>query len=414
MDQHNTEIKQIEKLTPLDSSDRLHHIDSLRGFALLGILLVNMLAFQYGTVGYKFILPNLSTPDKATFSLIEWLLQGSFYPIFSIIFGFGAVMMWERAQAKSKRFKRVFLRRLLILLAIGCLHLYLIWDGDILVTYAIAGLIFLFFIKRKPKTLLIWALVLVFFINGPGIVEESSKDQLDLSPYVEYENNVLAKGSYLEIVYHRLTVNPFEKVDFGENLDPLEQEFFAAFLSFFSFATIVAQAVMLFLLGGYLAKKRWLHDTPTNKRILTKMVLIFLPVGVGLKGGMVFTENALLDYYGYLLGGPIAALGYIAGFILLFAKFGSTLLFQSFAYLGRMALTNYLTQSIVMTTIFYGYGLGMFSKLGISIGILFALLLIIAQVIFSRWWLKRYTFGPLEWLWRTGTYLRRQPLRQQS
>ncbi|SDX97476.1 uncharacterized protein SAMN05421736_10150 [Evansella caseinilytica] len=393
------------KLTPLDADDRLHHIDSLRGFALLGILLVNMLAFQYGTIGYKFIYPTLLPIDKSAFSLIEWLFQGSFYPIFSMLFGFGAVIMWERAEAKARPFNRIFIRRLLILLVIGFMHLHFLWDGDILFTYAITGLLFIFFIKRKPKTLFIWALALMFLINAPGLIPSGTEDTLDLTPYGDYEAELLAEGSYADIVHHRLTVNTFEKIDLGFAMDSLEHKIIASILAFFSFTTIVLQALMLFIFGALIAKKRWLHHIGENKMFLKKTMIIFLIAGLGLKGGMVLSENAMLDYYGYLLGGPLAAVGYMAGFSLLFDRLGATAPFRGFAYLGRMALTNYLLQSVIMTTIFYGYGVGMFGKLGPLTGSMMAAALIGGQIFFSRYWLQRHRFGPMEWLWRKGTYL---------
>ncbi|OIJ18664.1 hypothetical protein BKP45_16160 [Anaerobacillus alkalidiazotrophicus] len=417
MIQEKTQNELVEKLTPIDSRDRLHHIDSLRGFALLGILIVNMLAFQYGTAGFQFGLlglTDLALYDKATLSLIEWFFLGSFYPIFSILFGFGAVMMWERAQTKRHPFKRVFFRRMLLLLLFGLGHYYFIWDGDILLTYAIAGIIFMLFMKRKPKTLLIWAIVIVVLMNGPGLLDRGSGEGTDFSPFAEYQNKILTEGSYFDVVHHRLNDNPFSKNGFNEDIGSEEQEINASFMMFLVIITGAIQMLTLLIIGGYIAKKRLLHDLAANKQALKRATMFFLLIGLSLKVFIIFTDNAILWAMGYVLGGPLTAIGYIAAFALLFTKFSSSSLFRHLAYLGRMALTNYLLQSVVMTTIFYGYGLGLFGKLGILIGTLLALAFIIIQIAFSRWWLKRFKFGPMEWVWRNGTYLRRQPLKKKA
>jgi uncharacterized protein len=400
-------------LSPINLGGRLNHIDSLRGFALLGILLVNMIAFQYGITGIEFTLPELSTIDNVLFNLIEWLFQGSFYPVFSMLFGFGAVIMWERADAKGRPFKRVFIRRILLLLVIGFIHLHFIWDGDILLTYAMAGLVFTFFIKRKAITVLIWALVLAFLINAPGLLPAGDEgEDFNLSAYSEYEKSVLSEGTYTEITAHRFISNPYDKVDLGFEVGSLEHHFFADFLSILDTILVTTQAFMLFLIGAFLAKKKWLHNLTENRQLLKRITVIFVLVGLTMKGSMILTDNLMLDYFGYILGGPIAAIGYITGLSLLFAKLESNYIIQGFNAIGRMALTNYLTHSIIMTTIFYGYGLGLFGKLGILTGTLMAIALIIIQMFFSKWWLSRFRFGPMEWLWRSGTYLKFQPMKK--
>ncbi|MDG5785961.1 DUF418 domain-containing protein [Evansella sp. AB-P1] len=412
MDSKKEPVQSVQQLTPLSGKDRLNHIDSLRGFALLGILIVNMLAFQYGIFGQKFIFPILSTADQSTHILVEWFFQGSFYPIFSMLFGFGAIIMWERIQANNRSFTLLFIRRILILLVIGFVHLYFIWDGDILVTYAITAFIFVFFIKRKAKTLLIWSLVIGGLLTAIGLVPDDGEEILGFEAYGEYEQNVLRDGSYTEIVHFRLTSNPFEKVDFGMDLDPLEREIMITTFVIISYFSVSLQTFFLFLLGGFFAKIRWLHDVRKHKGILIKLTAITIPIGLLLKGAMVFTDNSMLDYVGYITGGPVLAVGYVTGFCLLFLKFNTHRIFNGVGYVGRMALTNYLIQSIVMTFIFYGYGFGLLGEIGTLLGTLLAFALFLLQVLFSKWWLNRFHYGPMEWFWRTGTYLNVQKLKK--
>ncbi|MFA9560290.1 DUF418 domain-containing protein [Evansella sp. AB-rgal1] len=404
MDQQNNNQTKVQ-ITPLDTNERLNHIDSLRGFALLGILLVNMFVFQYGMVGMEYIPSQVTSGlDLISYQFINWFFQGSYYPIFSMLFAFGAVMIWERSQVKQRPFYLLFSRRLLILLALGFVHAYFIWDGDILLTYAITGFLFIFFVKRKAKTLLIWAISLITLINLIGIIP-SGDEEVTFESYVEYEQNMLATGTYSDIVHHRFTANPYSKVDYGIELSELEREITAAIVSIFSFILMIAQTFSLFLVGGYIAKKRWIHEPDTYRSVLVKITWIAIPLGLLLKTGMVFTLNESLEFLAYFLGGPLLALGYIAGFCLLFFNRGSIKLVRGFGYVGRMALSNYLVQSIVMTTIFYGYGFGLFGKIGTFLGILLAIVLFVIQMIISRWWLNRYQFGPMEWMWRIGTYL---------
>ncbi|MDQ0254043.1 uncharacterized protein J2S74_001416 [Evansella vedderi] len=412
MDEQNNKRESLGRLTPLDASERLNHIDSLRGFALFGILIVNMLAFQYGTVGFKFSIPVQSFPNQTTNIIIEWLFQGSFYPIFSILFGFGAIIMYERSLSKTHSFNKLFFRRLVLLLIIGFIHKYFIWDGDILLTYAITGFLFMLFIKRQPKTLLIWAIVLTALIHSMGILPEDPDSEIDLQPFVEIEQDVFSTGTYTEVVTHRFTANPYAKADLGIEMDPLEREIFASFMSALTFIMLVLQALILFLLGGYIAKKRWLHNLKEHRPQLIKLTVIMLTIGIILKGAMVFTTNNALYYYGYFIGGPILGIGYITGFTLLFSKLDSIKIFRGFALVGRMALTNYLLQSIVMTTIFYGYGLGLFGKLGTLPGTILAITFFALQMAISSKWLKHHHYGPMEWLWRSGTYLKVQALKR--
>ncbi len=403
----------IKEMSPLDSSDRLNHIDSLRGFALFGILMVNMLAFQYGTIGFKFIYPGLTSPDQSAHVFIEWFFQGSFYPVFSILFGFGAVMIWDRASEKQRPFNLMFIRRLLLLMAIGFIHLYFIWDGDILLAYSITGLVFFLFIKRAAKTLLVWALLLAGFMALPGLFPgDDGAVPPGLKEFGVSEQEILAEGSYADVVTHRFTSNPYEAIDYGPGVAPEEQELLASAMSVINFITITVQTLFLFLLGGFIAKKRWLHRPQQNSGILLKASVAGVTAGLILKGAMVFTDNASLDYLGYIIGGPILGVGYIALFTLVFVKTGAASIFHGLAYTGQMALTNYLLQSVVMTTIFYGYGFGLFASIGTLAGILLAVAFFAVQMLLSKWWLGRFRFGPVEWIWRSGTYLRKQPIKK--
>lgn len=401
-----------QKMIPIDEKSRLQHIDSLRGFALFGILIVNMLSFQYGSVGYEYVVSKLSTIDHIAFSLIEWLFQGSFYPLFSILFGFGAVMIYERVIERGRPFYFLYFRRLLVLLLMGFIHLYFIWDGDILLTYAVTGFLFMFFVRMKKKTLLTFAIILAVFINLPGLLPEDEEDDYTFDTYIQLEEKVLSTGSYIDVVEHRFTTSPYDDVYFGDDINAAEQQILVSFITIFGFILIVSQTLMLFLVGGYIAKSRVLHEPFKYKSLLKKTAIIAVIFGLLLKGGMVISSHSSLEYVGYFFGGPLLSIGYIALFTLIFIKKQEGKITRSLAFTGRIALTNYIVQSLIMTTIFYGYGLGLFGKLGVVGGIFLSILVFLLQILYSTWWMKRFYFGPLEVSLRTFMYLKRQKFKK--
>ncbi|GEL09257.1 uncharacterized protein BCL52_2452 [Salisediminibacterium halotolerans] len=380
---------------------RLEHVDSLRGFALFGILLVNMLAFQYGMYGFKTLSPGTAdTGDGAGLLLIEWLFQGSFYPVFSILFGFGGALMFMSAAKAGKPFYSIYARRLLILLFIGAAHLYLLWDGDILLTYALTGFVFTAFLAAQAKTILIWIVSLALFIILPALGGDPGMNEAKLfADYIEAEQHILAEGTYREVLDLRISGDPYEKAGISQ----------LAAIS--SFIFMLGQILFLFLIGCYIAKKEWMHNLQTYRNIWQTIFWTALPAGLLLKGMMVFTAG--WDYAGYMIGGPLLGLGWIAAFNLNYFRFTRTGLNRGLAAVGKTALTNYLGQSFVMTSVFYGYGLGLFGNLGILPGILLVAVLFIMQMIISTHWLNYFTLGPMEWLWRSGTYMRIVPIRRQ-
>ncbi|WP_096438975.1 DUF418 domain-containing protein [Alteribacter populi] len=392
-----------ERITPVQPGERLSHLDSLRGFALFGILLVNSLYFQYGMFGFKNFEPVFGATESGTTSMIQLFFEGSFYPLFSMLFGFGAVLIWQRLQERGQSFGGLYFRRMLILIFLGIIHTYFIWDGDILLSYGICGLFLLLFIKRKPKTILAWVLGLAIFLVLPSLMpDDGSADDMTFTNIKEQEISALSEGSYLDVVVHRLTADPFQDVEFGI--------IYTITMSF----VMGLQIIMLFLLGAYLAKKGWIHRPEESKKPLLIMTLVFGTIGLITKAGDVFTNQYQLEYFSMILGGPMLTLGYIGAFMLLFQAGILEKLFRGFGYVGRMALTNYLSQSIIMTTLYYGYGFGLFGEVGIPIGVLIVLGVFILQIFISRWWLKHFQYGPVEWFWRVGTYMRSQSLKRKK
>ena len=409
-----------EALTPIATAERIETLDVLRGFALFGILTVNMVAFSWpmdqmmpGQLDWE------SRRDILADWMIRFLADGKFYPLFALLFGLGAAIQMERAELHRADFAKHFCRRLFALLGFGLAHALLIWEGDILVWYALCGFLLLAFRKRKPKTLLIWAaicllipalliLLLWALLAGVSLVPEFARaiqKELAQSPedsaqLLEETIRIFATGSYGEIFVHRL----------GNLL-------LAWLAGLFYFPTFLA----MFLLGLYAGTRRIFRDQAAHSGLIRRVLLwglvIGLPTNLIYTAGMVNSDMSdvrfiwLLSQAFVAVGGPSQSLAYAAAIALLLRHNLCKRLAHRVAAAGRLALSNYLLQSLICTTIFYSYGLGLFGSVGRAAGLVLAVAIYSAQVLFSIWWLRRFRFGPMEWLWRTLTYGHRPVMR---
>lgn len=408
-------------IRPVQPGQRIQVIDILRGFAIFGILLVNMEFFNNSVFSYVM---GLNEPTNATDQLGRWFIaffgEGKFYSIFAFLFGLGMAIQLHRAQAKSTRFVPFFLKRMLVLLLIGLVHAYLFWVGDILILYSVLGMgLVLLFRNCRPKTLFIWSLVFLFIpilINGAlfGFVElgkmapdgekmmaEVFAEQERIMQYsAEIANQTYAAGSFLDITRQRLG-----DMNFMYSSWP--------FMGFNVFA--------MFLLGLAVGKKRIFDKIQDNLPLVHKVLILGLNVGV--IGNLLYVvagESAhrfipsaelLVSMIGQTFGAPALALSYMSGLTLLAQKLSWQPRLNPLASVGRMAITNYLLQTVICTLLFYGYGFGLYGKIGVAAGILLTVLIYSIQISLSVWWMKRFRFGPVEWLWRTLAYGQRQPMK---
>lgn len=398
---------------PIEEGERLAIVDMLRGFALFGILLVNMAVFKLPAGMGRVPRAEQGLLDRLVTQAITLLGEGKFYALFAMLFGFGFAIYLLRAQQHGRSVLGRFARRLLILLLIGLGHALLIWYGDILVSYALIGLLLLLFRSAQPRTLLICAALLLL---GAALLSMGMIGLLELARIVPgatamlnnldtvmrtqaaEEQRIYATGSYPAIVAYRAP-----------------QVLWGLVALLFSGIPILA----LFLLGLYVGKRGILHNPAAHTQVLQRVQRWCLPLGLALSLAVVLLQTRLgpigaasLQLLNLSLAGPILGLGYGATFVLLAQRPAWQQRLRLLAPAGRMALTNYLLQSLVCTTIFYGYGLGLYGSMSASGGLLLTLLIYSGQVLFSHWWLRRFRFGPLEWLWRSLTYGRVQPLRR--
>ena len=433
------------QLAPVTSGERAAVIDQLRGFAIFGILVVNTFYFFH-----PFFAPALTdastAADRAAHFLITFLFLGKFYTLFSFLFGLGLHIQMRRAEARGARVVPAYLRRLLVLAAMGLAHGVLLWIGDILLIYAATGLLLLWWFRnRSARTLKIWAIVflagLVLFFGvvvgsmqmarlAPpesgawerveSIFAETAQG-IDAAVARDYE--VYGTGSYAAITRERWR-------DYTELLTMIGP-------------WMLPSVLAMFLLGLRAGKRGWfdlpaagttmpappppLPDTafaPDRQGRCRRLLWQALPLGLALNlyvaatgfeqnrlGLEVFTWQTFLQVGALTIGSVLLALSWVALAILAANTARGRRALAPLGPVGRLALSNYLLQSLVMTTLAYGYGLGLFGQVGPAAGLLLACALFALQVPLSRWWLGRFRFGPAEWLWRTLTYLRRQPFR---
>jgi len=372
---------------------RARVVDRMRGLSLFFILLANMLIFQYGVFGKDEL--GLFHPSSLDTHLHAWLrvlVEGSFMPIFMFLFGYSLYksrMQLERAGLKTTR---VLSRRFLLLIAFGLLHAIFLWEGDILLAYGIMGFVLLLFVRRKATTMMIWGTVLSLLFIGMGYGEKSTDSiaKNRMEQYVEQSQEVMAQGSYSEIMQFRL------------NEDPLDLPVIATVFMFIAAPLIMAP---MFLFGMAAASKGWFHNPRAEQRRYRRMTLLLLPAGLIMKTAAILWEGTTWSTVLLVGGGQLLALGILFfGMLLLGAIPNGSWIMAALEAVGRTSLTNYLGQTVLCIMIFNGYGLGWFGQAGVLAGIVLAVLIYVIQLVVSMWWLQRFRSGPLEKLLRIGTH----------
>ena len=421
---------------PVAGSERFAGLDVLRGVAVLGILVMNVYAFAMPFPAYTnpFVMGGTDPLNLGTWIATHILFDQKFMTIFSLLFGAGIVLMAERAAARGAPFGGTFYRRQIWLLVLGALHAYLLWFGDILFYYALIGMLAFLFRKRAPRTLIVTACVLLCV---PPILNYAS------SFYME---NLMNDAAAIEA-----------RADIGAELSAEDQatlDEWRASRAFFAptdedvqadldayrsdYATILEYRVpfvlmmhlqatpffMLWRIGGLMLLGMALmklgvftagRSTAFYRRLLIAGYALGLPLtvfSVWLQFANEF-EPIFVMRVGMLpnyVGSVLVALGHVAAVMLVVRAGIWPAAAARFAAVGRTALSNYLMHSLVMTTIFYGYALGLYGDVPrIGQQVLVAALIGV-QLLLAPWWLSRFRFGPFEWLWRSLSYWRRQPL----
>ncbi|WP_439360681.1 DUF418 domain-containing protein [Bradyrhizobium sp. DASA03007] len=384
---------------PMSPSERLDAIDVLRGLALFGVLAMNIvIAFRVSV--FAPLLPNAEPRgplDGAVAAGLTVAVGSKALALFSLLFGVGLAIQFERLAGNARRMI-LLVRRLLVLLAIGLVHLYLIWNGDILVEYALAGFVVLPFLGgarwlMAGAALLLLGLYLTIPMLPPIVPLPGAAEMAALAADA---TRAYGTGGFFDVLEFRIREVP---------------------AIFPSHVIGFPRTVALFLVGAFAWRSGVLRRPSANRRLLFVVATFGILLGGGLS--LATAGQELFDWPSLgrarfsveELGAVVLALGYAAAVIAAVNLSGGQRMLGWAAPLGRMAFTNYLAQSVICGWIFYGYGLGQFGRLGVAATLAIGIFVYLAQVVFSAWWLRRYRFGPVEWLWRSCMYGVPQPMR---
>lgn len=407
----------LHSMTPIGREDRIEAIDVLRGFALLGILLLNVRAFALPSAAYSspMIAGNDSALDSAVFMIVQLCADQKFMAIFSFLFGAGVIIFTTRIELRTGQSGPMHYRRMGWLLAIGLCHGWLLWWGDILFGYAVCGML-VYPLRRLPPTMQLIGGVLLLLVGtavwsaigamislgGPEAIAEVSAMSSPTRDELAAEQAAW-RGSWVDQSPSRIGLAVM-----------LESWIFLIW--------IMWRSAGLMLIG--MACYRWgLFDGSRHWRVYAAMLLggfgIGLPLvwhGLGVHEASAWSgvdasfADTLWNYWGSL---GVAA-GWI-GLVLLCCRIQvGAIVLSALASVGRMALSNYLAQSVLCGVIFYGWGFGFYGHLGYAEQLVVVAGIWAAQLIWSPVWLSVFRFGPMEWIWRSLSYWSLQPLRRPS
>jgi uncharacterized protein len=405
-------------IAPTSPTEREPILDLLRGVALLGILLINIEYLRAAGFYDAFVgaTPATTQADRVVQFLMGWLAAGKFLSMFAILFGVGAAMIVDRAVRGGRSPRRLLARRYGLLVLFGLVHMVLLFPGDILFLYGLAGLALLPFVRLRAASALRWSVGLLVamtvlwaagtaataFAPAPPADHPSVVAQQEL--FGRLQDRAIAaytEGSYLDVIGANAVQSAILQ---GGQL------------------VMLPWVLGLFLLGFAVAKAGVISDLAAHRHLVRRVAAVGLGVGLPVNlllgpvgplwGGATLQQGAdapgmlVVVAVVQLLGSPLLAAGYLAGVTLLAMRVGVP---GRLSAVGRMALTAYLAQSVVALVVFAGFGL--YGTLGSAGGLLvvagiWALLLVACPL-----WLRRFRYGPVEWLWRTTTYGQRQPMR---
>jgi uncharacterized protein len=391
------------RLEPVAPSERIEALDLLRGWAMFGVLWSNLNDW-YGTA------EPVTRADSVLDFMHQWFLESRFVTLLCLLFGIGFAIQLTRAAERGAEVRDVYLRRSTTLLAFGLVHALLIWNGDILIMYALASFALLLFRNASPRRQLLWGIG--FIVVGQEVMWRLRfLAGLRYAVPMAWGDQIYAHGTLAQIHHQRVTDVWHWWAYFG--------------------LTDYWNTVGLFLLGAWAFRSGLVGRVIANRRTALRFMGACAAVALVGVAVMKFGEDLWpplktpsMDPWSWTFWSPrrlvLTALnqtetaeGLVYASLLLLAfqtSLGSRLL-KPVAAVGRMALTTYLTQSIVCTLLFYGYGLGWWGRVGFTGMFAIAVSLFAVQLVVSTRWLRRTRFGPVEWLWRTATYGRAPSMR---
>lgn len=394
------------------TGERIAVVDVLRAFSLFGIIITHSVqGFLAGQPpGPDFM---LNTPFDRLVSNVENLLTfGKFFTIFSFLFGLSFAIQLRNATQKGVGFAGRFTWRLLVLALIAIVH-GIFFTGDILIIYAILGLLLIPFRKLKTRTLVIVALLLIF--NIPGLLLGFAA--LGAHPTPEQA----AQNAQLQAQFMQMFQRAFEIKQSGTLAELAQTNLTIGILSKLGFMVLTGRLWItfgLFLLGMVAGRLEIFRDTEANRAffrrlllpsgavaLVTTVIAIFYPPEM-----QAATLANLLKAFSFTIQQVSLSTFYLAAVTLLYWRQPARGVLPALAPMGRVGLTTYLGQTVFGVLVFYGLGLGLLGKVGAATAVGMAIAFYVLQVFLAQAWMKRFKLGPVEWLWRSLTYFKLQPL----
>jgi len=411
----------MSALQPVSGEQRVEVIDALRGVALFGVFLVNICGFcGAGVMATATQLEALPTRaiDQVVEQIVAILFEDKANTLFAFLFGLGFYLQMQRAEAREVDFAPTYRRRLTVLLCFGVAHILFLWTWEILHLYALLGFALLATRRLSSRALLITGVALTLFdwripqefVHYYGLDNWHGLGSVYSDAAVFERQAVAASGDYVRIV---TVMARFTFIDYV-----LTGALFAWLLYAFG----------RFAMGAWVGRHGWLQDSARYHVGFKRTMLVCLPLGLALtlsqralfaaveSGDLsIAFPNTLLTAI-HALAVPTLAAGYACAIVVAMNTGVGRRVFRTFAFGGRMALTNYVAQSFVYGFVLFGVGpgLALAGKIGTAVAATIAIVGYALQLLISRWWLARYRFGPLEWLWRGLTYRRWPPLRRDA
>ncbi len=404
-------------MAPVAAKQRHIFLDALRGFALLGVCLANYPEFSLYTFQPDSVIETM--PSAAADRIVKFLqylfIDGKFYTLFSLLFGIGFSIIISHAAERGANGFRIFYRRMFILALIGCTHLMLLWSGDILLLYAVLGMLLPLFRNMKDRPILLTAAALLLLPIVIDATCETCGIFLAAFPYDKwwayadsYGITEANFGTWLRDADSYRSVHEFLMQGAWERM----YEFIDGNRYF--------KVMGLFLIGFVVGRHKIYADLARNRSLLKNLAL--WGCVIGLPFSVLYAYSGVSGHpwgnglHTFLYTISVYPLGFAYAALLgLFCINHSKLaVWKWFAWPGRMALTNYISQSVIGIFLFYGIGLGIGASVGLGETELIALGVFLFQILFSCVWLTFFRFGPLEWIWRMLTYGRFLPLLKDS
>jgi uncharacterized protein len=392
-------------------------MDVLRGVALFGVFVMNFAPFAGAPImATEHQLLSLTTAawDFALLDVLRWLVMDKANTVFAFLFGLGFYLQMRRMEARGADFERLYKRRLALLLIFGGLNLFFLWTWDILHLYALAGFMLLALRRLSTRDLLGIGLILALVgrTGQKALAEFWPAGSWTGSPEGFFDASILAR--------QELTAS-------GDYLAIAGNFFNWVFIDYLASGMIVGwlcYALGRFLIGAWVGRHGWITRAkeflPGWRRVRTWGLL----VGLVLEGiAVMLSEASWLPGWGHrefyadvihLVSVPVLSAGYVAVVVVGFESGRLRRWLAPFAWSGRMALTNYLMQGVVIGLVLFGVGpgLALAGSIGTTAVVAIACVAYALQMLFSRWWLSRFNYGPVEWLWRAFTYNERPPMRK--